>query len=82
MSDWLSDDKMNMIKNRIIEYKYEGKSIKFILACIHDLFQEYIISEDQEMELYYLADPEDKYNDVWDYWNEMNEPNGLMELLR
>lgn len=82
MSEWLSNQKMNIVKYKLNEMMVAGKDIKYMIACIHDLYQDYIISEDQEMELYEIVDPEEKYNDVWDYWNEMNEPNGLMELLR
>lgn len=82
MSEWLSNQKMNMVKYKLAEMKAAKKDVKYMIACIHDLYQNYIISEDQEMELYEIVDTEEKYNDVWDYWNEMNEPNGLTELLR
>ena len=39
-----------------------------MVAEVHNLYQEYLISEDQETELYNLVDPEEKENDPADYW--------------
>ena len=47
------------------------------LACIHDLYQNYEISEEEEEELYKYVDPYDDYNNVFEYWNDMDYENPL-----
>ena len=39
-----------------------------------------MISEEQESELYAIADPEEKYNDCWEYWANMEEENPLIAI--
>lgn len=45
-------------------------TIKNLLAEIYNLYQEYLISPNQEKELYDIVDPEEKYNSPADYWYE------------
>lgn len=74
-------EKMNMLIDKIKDMGNSEKDIKHLLACVYDLWQEYIITDDQEAELYALIDPNEKYNNVWDYWNDL-ETNELMDLIR
>lgn len=57
-------------------------STKDILACIYELYQEYIISDAQEKELYNLIDPENEFNEPSVYYREMKVENPLLELLK
>ena len=82
MSEWLEQSKFEGVKAKILELRANGTEIPKLVAYVHDLWQDYIISDDQESELYWAADPEVKYNDVSEYWNNMTEENPLMELLR
>lgn len=47
-----------------------GWSKKDVLAEVYNLYQDYLISEEQERELYEFIDPEEEYNDVAQYWYE------------
>ncbi len=62
---------------QLMQYKYDTKTI---LACIYDLYQEYLISDSQEAELYELADPDDEYNEPSKYWRELEIENPLLEI--
>lgn len=42
--------------------------VKDLVAEVHNLFQEYLISESQEEELYKLVDPDDKENSPAELW--------------
>lgn len=46
------------------------ETIKNLLAEVYNLYQEYLISPNQEKELYDIVDPEEKYNFPADYWYE------------
>ncbi len=43
-------------------------SIKDLVAEVYNIFQDYLISEDQETELYYIVDPEEKENSPAELW--------------
>ena len=58
----------SILKAKVIECKEKGFGIKDMLAEIHNLFQEYMISPTQEEELYQIADPDDLYNSPSEYW--------------
>ena len=51
------------VKKLISEY-----SIKDLVAEVHNLFQDYLISEEQEEDLYKLVDPEDIETSPAELW--------------
>lgn len=65
---------------KIEELKDNGMSIQNILACIHDVWQNNLIDEDEENFLYNLVDPDEEYNDVFDYWYNMDFENPLLNV--
>lgn len=42
--------------------------IKNVVAEIYNLYQDYLINEEQEEELYIFADPDGLYNSPSEYW--------------
>lgn len=60
-------EKYNKLKAYIIAIK-SSYSIENLVAEIHNLYQEYIISEAQELELYNLVDPEDQVDSPAELW--------------
>ena len=77
--DYLEPSKYEGVKRKLSELDMD---IPSKLACIYDLWQDYILSDEQEEHLYRLVDPEDKHNDVTEYWNNMDYDNPLLEVLR
>ena len=83
----MDDCKMNnamysKVKKKLYQMIVSKYPLKDILACIYDLFQEYLISEEQETELYTIADPKETFNDVADYYfDEFNGENPLKEAI-
>ena len=87
------DDVMRFVEEqfdangKIARLKEELKSmmtmypVEICLACIYDLFQNYDISEELEVELYGMADPEDEFNNVHDYWYDYDGVNPLAEVM-
>ena len=67
-------------QNKIKELKENGMSIPDILACVHDVWQNNLINEDEENFLYNLVDPDEQYNDVFDYWYNMDFDNPLLNI--
>ena len=71
-NDWnecaMRQAKYEVLKAKVEEIKNSGWEPKEVLAEIYNLFQESMISPAQEDELYRIADPEEKYNEVADYW--------------
>lgn len=60
-----------VIKKRLYDMMNDSKfSIQDCIGCIHDLYLEYIISDDEESELYNIVDPNAHYNDVSEYYYE------------
>ena len=64
----MEQEKFNALKRFISQFIIGKYSIRDMVAEVHNLYQEYLISEDQETELYNLVDPEEKENDPADYW--------------
>jgi len=54
-----------------------GYTIPQMLACIYDLYQDYMIDEPDELDLYFYVDPDEEYNNVSEYWREMDYANPL-----
>ena len=77
--DYLEPSKYEGVKRKLSELDMD---IPSKLACIYDLWQERVLSDEQEEELYALVDPEEKYNNVYDYWYYMDFDNPLWEILR
>lgn len=65
----LYEDYQVVVNNVYILKKY-GTAVKQIIACIYELFQDSMISEAQEEELYKLADPEEQFNSPSEYLGE------------
>ena len=77
--DYLPMDKFEGLKRYIkeLQSKYD---IPYLVGCIYDLFQEYILSEEQERELYEIVDPKERFNECSKYWEWIDE-NPLMNYL-
>ena len=78
---WLPVDKFNVVMAKIKRLKRDGWEIPKLVACVYDLFQDYLISEAQEEVLYIIADPFEKYNEPSEYWREMDYANPLREAI-
>lgn len=69
--------------------KYEDKakelinnqyySVPQVIGFIHDLYQDGMIDEPEEEYLYDLVDPEEKYNDCYEYWCAWPYDNPLLK---
>ena len=46
--------------------------IPTIVAYIYDLYENYLISDEQESILYNLADPDEEFNTPSEYWNNLD----------
>lgn len=66
------------IKEEIKHLKTK-ESVPTILAYIYDLYQNWLISEEIEVQLYGFIDPEDEYNDVSEYWWNTNTKNNPLK---
>lgn len=71
------DGLKSFVKSLIGKY-----DIKDLVAEVHNLYQEYLISEDQEVELYELVDPEDKENNPCELWFGGHGCTELWDYLR
>ena len=80
-SDYLEESKYKAIKFMLMDLKVKGWDISRLVACIYDLWMDYILSDEQEAELYRIADPLEKYNSCYDYWYNMDYANPLREVL-
>lgn len=65
---------------RLIEEDYF--SIPQVVGFIYALFQDYQIHEPEELYLYKIVDPEEKYNEPTEYWNAWNYENPLAENVK
>ena len=65
-------------KTKVESLLSSGMDIKQLLACVCDLYQDGLIDEDQEMELYNIIDPDELYNDTEAYWMSMDFENPLL----
>lgn len=63
----METNKFEGLKKLILKCK-ENWYEKDILAEIYNLWQEHMITEAQETELYEIADPEEKFNNPAEYW--------------
>lgn len=79
--EYISDEQMRTVKQKCKELMNAGTSPKYVIGCIYGLFEDYIISEKQESELYQLVDPQELYNDVSDYWQEIDGDNELAKCI-
>ena len=68
------------LKKRITELQKEGWLTEDLLACVHELYQDYRIEECDEEMLYKVADPKDECNDVFQYYYNYRGENPLMEV--
>lgn len=80
-SDYLDEKTYLNIKKKLKELKIQGWEIYKLVACIYDLWMDYILSDKQEAELYWIADPTESYNDCGKYLNDMDYDNPLREVL-
>lgn len=65
-------------KSKVKSLLSSGMDIKQLLACVCDLYQDGLIDENQELELYEIIDPDELYNDVEAYWMSMDFENPLL----
>ena len=73
-------EKIEELKNVLSELLNKGTSIKDCVGYIYGLFQNYQLSEDQEVELYMFVDPDELWNSPSEYWNGQDE-NPLIDYL-
>lgn len=74
-------EKIEELKKVLSELLDNGTSIKNCVGYIYGLFQNYQLSEDQEVELYMFVDPDELWNSPSEYWNEQDGENPLIEYL-
>ena len=79
---YLSEEQMEKLKTKCKEELSNGRPIKYLVGCIYGLYQDYMLSDEQENELYQLVDPEEKYNKCSEYWSEIDDENILAEVLK
>lgn len=79
--EYLRREKFDAVKSKLAQLIAEGWETPKLVACIYDLYQEYIISNEQECELYDIADPHEDYNECFRYWMEMNYENPLLQVI-
>lgn len=79
--DYLSGDKFKGLITEIKRLKNNGWNIPKLIACIYDLWNDYILSDEQEEILYTIVDPKEKYNNVEMYYNNMDYDNPLRKIL-
>lgn len=63
----METDRFDKLKQKTLELKRKY-SIKDLVAEIYNIFQDYLISEKQEEELYSIVDPEEKENSPAELW--------------
>lgn len=78
---WEREYLMDNVKSKLIKMEKAGYLIQEKLACIHDLFHNYLIDEEQEEELYKFVDPDNDFNNVHSYWENYIGENPLMDLF-
>ena len=83
-SDWddcsIPKEKIEELKNLLTKLLNKGTPIKECIGFIYGLFQDYQLSEDQEMELYMFVDPDEKWNDCSEYLEEILDKYGSNPL--
>ena len=86
MYDWDDDNcamdavKFKKVREKCKDLLAEGWEISKLVACIYDIYQHYRCAEEQENELYNLVDPNEQFNEVGDYYMEMDYENPLLEI--
>lgn len=81
METYLTNDEFNRVKCRLQEMIDDLWEVPKMVACIYDLFQDYLISETQEQVLYAIADPFEEFNECSDYWRDMDYMNPLLDVI-
>ena len=88
MEMFIEDETCAVSKGTIEELKMilsdllnRGTSIKDCVGFIYGLFQDYQLSEDQEVELYMFVDPDELWNSPCEYWLEQEDRNPLIDYL-
>lgn len=79
--EYITNEQMETIKAKCKELLDQNTSPKYLVGCIYGLFEDYIISEIQEAELYKLVDPDDLYNEPSEYWWNIEEDNELAKCI-
>lgn len=79
--EYLCQEKFDAVKAKLTRMMADGWEIPKLVACVYDLFQDYIISEEQEIELYSLVDEDERYNDVGSYWWDIDYENPLLQVI-
>lgn len=79
--EYLCQEKFDAVKAKLAQMMADGWEIPKLVACVYDLFQDYIISERQEIELYNFVDKDERYNDVGSYWRNMDYKNPLLQVI-
>lgn len=77
--DYLDNATYERVKAKIVELRQNQYNIVDLVAEVHNLYQEYLISEEQEEELYELADPTGRFNEPASYWY---AEHGCVELWK
>lgn len=67
-------------RNMLLDMATHGYDITECLACVYDLYQEGLITEDEEQRLYHDVDPKALWNDVAAYWYNFSEKNPLFSI--
>lgn len=63
----IEEKNFEKLKQKAVELKRKY-SIKDLVAEVYNIFQDYLISEEQEAELYSIVDPEEKENSPAELW--------------
>lgn len=76
---YITENQMNKIKLKCYEELKNATDPRYLIGCIYDLYQSYIISEEQETELYMLVDPREEYNNVSQYYEDIADSNNPLK---
>ena len=78
-----------MVKEKVIWSRFEDKvkgflrsgqySIPQVVGFIYDLYQDYEIDEPEEEYLFDIADPDEQYNECYEYWCAWPYDNPLLK---
>ena len=79
--EYITDKQMETVKEKCKELVNDGMSPKYIIGCIYGLYEDYVISEEQESELYQFVDPREEYNEPSDYWQAIDGDNELARCI-
>lgn len=83
-NDWedcsISKEQIEELKALLTGLLDKGTSIRDCVGYIYGLYQDYQLSEDQEMELYMFVDPDELWNEPSEYWRKQDD-NPLIDYL-